>query len=185
MSARGDALAWPGQRWRHPSRRDRRPSHGARLCRHRPLQRSLHPSHQVVRLERLGDEIAGARSKRVGDELVVRVGADHDDLDAGGGGIALDLGTHRDAAHLRHGDVEQHQVRPLHCQQLEGELAAVDLEDLEFVSAQLKAVAYQPPRERVVVYDQDLGHCAPLLPQPAHSPYSPACPALPPHVGRL
>ncbi len=108
------------------------------------LERRGHARAQHHGVERLGKVVGGAELDRAGDAFDLVDRGDHDDRDRPERRVLAHPLQHLEAVHLRHHDVEEHEVDLARAEDFEG-LAAVD------GHRDLVAEGAQAPRQQVAV----------------------------------
>ena len=119
------------------------------------LDQVADPEQHLAGVERLGEEVPGAPGQRLALDLRIGVGRDHQDGEVV---LARDRGAdrvqHLDAAHPRHVEIEDDQVRPHLPERVEGP-ARVDLSPDVPVSRRPENGRDQPDLEIEIVDDED------------------------------
>ena len=123
-----------------------------------PLQMALDPHDQLARLPRLGDVVVGPALEPDNLVLLGGLGGEHDDGQVAGGQRLAQPPARLVAIHLRHHDVEQHDVGRLRGGERHRLLAVAGLGDLEARGFQLDPQDF--PKVGLVLGHQDsgLGH---------------------------
>ena len=124
----------------------------------RRLRRAQHVAHPMAEnrpVDRLGDEVVGARLVGPGDRVHVVHAGDHDHRHLGRVPVLANAPAYREAVDAGHVDVEQHQVRRRRRQQLERRFAVRGFANRE---AELdQRFLLQHAHDRIVVDDQQPG----------------------------